>query len=65
LKRVRRVAPQVTGRGACAHPNGATRLVESALTVFADEIGHHLSGYCSARSSESVLPVPHGPVEWR
>jgi hypothetical protein len=55
----------VTGRGACAHPNGATRLVESALTVFADEIGHHLSGYCSARSSESVLPVPHGPVEWR
>jgi NADH:ubiquinone oxidoreductase subunit F (NADH-binding) len=65
LKCVRRVAPQVTGRGACAHPNGATRLVESALTVFADEIGHHLSGYCSARSSESVLPVPHGPVEWR
>ena len=65
LKRVRRVAQQVTGRGACAHPNGATRLVESALAVFADEVGHHLSGYCSARSSESVLPVPHGPVEWR
>ena len=28
----RRIAPQVTGRGACAHPNGATRLVASALT---------------------------------
>ncbi len=27
----RRLAPQVTDRGACAHPNGATRLVESAL----------------------------------
>jgi NADH:ubiquinone oxidoreductase subunit F (NADH-binding) len=65
LKRLRRIAPQVTGRGACAHPNGAMRLVESALAVFADEVGHHLSGYCSARSSESVLPVPHGPVEWR
>jgi NADH:ubiquinone oxidoreductase subunit F (NADH-binding) len=49
LKRLRRLTPQVTGRGACAHPNGATRLVESALAVFADEIGHHLAGRCSAR----------------
>ena len=65
LKRLRRVTPQVTGRGACAHPNGATRLVESALAVFADEIAHHLSGYCSARSSEAVLPIPSGPIEWR
>jgi NADH:ubiquinone oxidoreductase subunit F (NADH-binding) len=65
LKRLRRVTPKVTGRGACAHPNGATRLVESALAVFADEIAHHLSGYCSARSSEAVLPIPAGPIEWR
>ena len=65
LTRVRRIAPQVAGRGACAHPNGATRLVESALAVFADEIGHHLAGYCSARSADPVLPISHGPIEWR
>jgi NADH:ubiquinone oxidoreductase subunit F (NADH-binding) len=65
LERLRRIAPQVTGRGACAHPNGATRLVESALAVFADEINHHLAGHCSARSTEPVMPIPHGPIEWR
>ena len=65
LERLRRITPQVTGRGACAHPNGATRLVESALAVFADEIGHHLAGSCSARSADPVLPISHGPIEWR
>src|SRR6185312_12009923 len=30
LTRLRRLTPQVAGRGACAHPTGATRLVESA-----------------------------------
>jgi NADH:ubiquinone oxidoreductase subunit F (NADH-binding) len=65
LKRLRRLAPQVAGRGACAHPTGATRLVESALAVFADEIAHHLAGHCSARSGATVLPIPRGPVEWR
>jgi NADH:ubiquinone oxidoreductase subunit F (NADH-binding) len=65
LKRLRRTTPQVTGRGACAHPNGATRLVESALAVFADEISHHLAGHCSAHSTEPVMPIPHGPIEWR
>ena len=47
LRRLRQLAPQVAGRGACAHPNGATRLVESALAVFADELGHHLAGHCT------------------
>jgi NADH:ubiquinone oxidoreductase subunit F (NADH-binding) len=65
LERLRRIAPQVTGRGACAHPSGATRLVESALAVFADEINHHLAGLCSAPSREPVMPIPHGPIEWR
>ncbi len=31
-------ASQVTGRGACAHPNGAVRLLLSALEVFGDEL---------------------------
>ena len=55
----------MTGRGACAHPNGATRLVASALTVFRDEFAHHLAGHCTARSFEPVLPIPAAGTEWR
>jgi NADH:ubiquinone oxidoreductase subunit F (NADH-binding) len=65
LGRLRRLTPQVTGRGACAHPNGATRLVESALTVFADDIRHHLAGACSAHSAAPLMPIPPSTGEWR
>jgi NADH:ubiquinone oxidoreductase subunit F (NADH-binding) len=44
---VRRWAGQVYGRGACRHPDGAARLIESALAVFADELARHASGKCS------------------
>jgi NADH:ubiquinone oxidoreductase subunit F (NADH-binding) len=63
--RLRRLAPAVAGRGACAHPNGATRLVESALAVFADELGHHLAGHCTAHSGAGVLPIPAASEDWR
>lgn len=44
---LRRVLPQVYGRGACGHPDGAVRMVASALTVFADDVGSHLDrGRC-------------------
>jgi NADH:ubiquinone oxidoreductase subunit F (NADH-binding) len=33
--RLLRWTEQVNGRGACRHPDGAARLVESALEVFA------------------------------
>jgi NADH:ubiquinone oxidoreductase subunit F (NADH-binding) len=65
VTRLGRLAPQIAGRGACAHPNGATRLVESALTVFADEVAHHVAGVCSARSHEPLLPIPQTLAEWR
>jgi NADH:ubiquinone oxidoreductase subunit F (NADH-binding) len=65
LQRLRRIAPEVAGRGACAHPDGATRLVSSALSVFREEIAHHLAGHCTARSSDAVLPTPTGGAEWR
>ncbi|MDX6539372.1 MAG: hypothetical protein QOI71_982 [Gaiellales bacterium] len=65
VRRLRRLAPQVAGRGACAHPNGATRLVESALAVFADELAHHLSGHCTAVPGGPVLPVPAASEGWR
>ena len=51
-------ARDVTGRGACRHPDGAARFVESALHVFEDEIHAHRSGRCSGQDTTSVLPLP-------
>jgi NADH:ubiquinone oxidoreductase subunit F (NADH-binding) len=65
VRRLHRLAPQVEGRGACAHPNGATRLVGSALEVFADELAHHLAGHCTAMPGAPVLPVPAASEGWR
>jgi NADH:ubiquinone oxidoreductase subunit F (NADH-binding) len=47
---------QVNGRGACSHPDGAVRLVRSALEEFTDEIKLHAQGWCCGTTS--VLPVP-------
>ncbi|MDX6411588.1 MAG: hypothetical protein QOE91_1104 [Gaiellaceae bacterium] len=44
--RVTRWTSQVKGRGACSHPDGAARFVESALAVFADEVERHAHGRC-------------------
>ncbi len=49
---------QVDGRGACAHPSGAVRLVRSALQVFADELEQHAAGWCCGINS--ILPVRSG-----
>jgi NADH:ubiquinone oxidoreductase subunit F (NADH-binding) len=65
VRRLERLAPRITGRGACAHPNGATRLVGSALAVFADELAHHLAGHCTAVSGAPVLPIPVASADWR
>jgi NADH:ubiquinone oxidoreductase subunit F (NADH-binding) len=42
--RIRRWLEQVQGRGGCRHPDGAARLIESALDVFADEVALHTRG---------------------
>jgi NADH:ubiquinone oxidoreductase subunit F (NADH-binding) len=54
----------VKGRGACKHPDGAARFVESSLAVFADEINlHRHRGPCAAGATP-LLPLPaHGG--WR
>ncbi|MGO9497220.1 MAG: NADH-ubiquinone oxidoreductase-F iron-sulfur binding region domain-containing protein [Solirubrobacteraceae bacterium] len=48
-ERVLRWTREVRGRGACHHPDGAVRFVESALRVFADDIDWHAGGVCDAR----------------
>jgi NADH:ubiquinone oxidoreductase subunit F (NADH-binding) len=47
--RVLRWADEIRGRGACHHPDGAVRFVESALRVFAADIESHRRGRCGAR----------------
>ena len=57
LARLRRWGADVTGRGACRHPDGAARFLASALDVFAREIDGHAAGRCAAVDAPS-LPLP-------
>lgn len=58
LRRLERRLGEVTGRGACAHPDGAVRLAESALVAFADDVRQHLAGRpCSFAGTGPRLPL--------
>jgi NADH:ubiquinone oxidoreductase subunit F (NADH-binding) len=59
--RLHRWLGQVDGRGGCAHPDGAARLVRSALRTFGAELDRHAGGRCSGARA-GVLPVPPGAV---
>jgi len=48
----------VAGRGACRHPDGAAKLIASALDVFADEIRAHTREKRCTASATKILPVP-------
>jgi NADH:ubiquinone oxidoreductase subunit F (NADH-binding) len=61
-QRLLRWCSEVRGRGACHHPNGVIRLVESALEVFRDDLQNHGSGRCPGRPAG----LPLGPqAGWR
>lgn len=55
-----RHARSVTGRGACAHPDGSARFVTSALHLLQDETHRHLYGGCG-RPVRGHLPIGKKP----
>jgi NADH:ubiquinone oxidoreductase subunit F (NADH-binding) len=72
LGRMHRRFGQISGRGACRHPDGAVRMAASALTAFAaDAHSHARRRSCLAsprgRQQTAVLPVPRpwAEGEWR
>ncbi len=58
--RLLRWTAEIRGRGACHHPDGAARFVESALTVFAAEVDWHRHQRCTARPAGLPLGVEAG-----
>lgn len=53
------LAPFVARRGACRLPDGATRLIATALATFAEDVrAHTRRGPCPATRRAPILPVP-------
>jgi NADH:ubiquinone oxidoreductase subunit F (NADH-binding)/ferredoxin len=65
LEGARRAAAGVRGRGACAHPDGTSRFVLSALDVFTDDLAAHLFRASCNRPVRGVLPLPPSAGETR
>jgi len=62
IENLKRWLVEIEGRGACGHPDGAARLISSALRVFSAEVAQHLGGWCTAEIERTLLPIPRGAL---
>ena len=61
-QRIAHFASRARGRGACGHPDGAVRLILSALEVFAADFADHAKhGICDACRRPCELPLSLSP----
>jgi NADH:ubiquinone oxidoreductase subunit F (NADH-binding) len=67
LDRLHRRFRQISGRGACRHPDGAVRMAASALTAFAADARAHSRRQPCAATRTLSLPTPQLAAEgdWR
>lgn len=60
LSRLHRRLGLVEGRGACSHPDGASRFVATALQAFAEHVERHGDRRPCGLPVRGVLPLPRG-----
>jgi len=61
VRQLRLYCDEITGRGACGHPDGVTRMVTTALTCFAGEVESHVRDHrCTYRERTDILRTPGG-----
>ena len=68
VRLLHRWSTQLDGRGGCRMPDGAVRLVRSALAVFAEDVARHSRGLpCPAPATQDLirLPPPDPDRGWR
>jgi NADH:ubiquinone oxidoreductase subunit F (NADH-binding) len=59
IQRIEQLCTTVAGRGACRHPDGVIRFVQSALAVFESDAWAHVSGRpCPGHRAASIFPFP-------
>jgi NADH:ubiquinone oxidoreductase subunit F (NADH-binding) len=51
--RLHRFLAEISGRGGCHHPDGAVRMIASAVTTFEDDVHAHLRGRCLHNRSDT------------
>jgi NADH:ubiquinone oxidoreductase subunit F (NADH-binding) len=57
-RKLGRFMAEISGRGACRHPDGALRMLASALVVFGDDVRRHRRGRTCNAPTFAILPVP-------